>query len=480
MNEVVKNEKVIASLVWKFLERGGVQVVQFIIQILLARLLLPQDYGIIGLITIFIAVANVFVESGFNTALLQKKEVDELDYTTAFTVCFIISIVLYILLFFFAPMIAHFYNMEILTHVIRILSLTLIIGAVNTIQITIYSRNFQFKKLFSCSLLSVILSGGIGVYLAYLQFGVWALVFQQLAQKTLVTLIMLYSNTWRPKFYICKQRLKSLFAFGSRLLISNLMNTLYNNIHGLVIGKVYSSDILGYYNRADQFPNIIVNNINSSLQSVLLPAMSQQQENIPRLKAMVRRTIKTSSFLIFPMMLGLAACAQSVVSLILTDKWLSCVPFLQLLCLSYALYPIHTANLQAINALGRSDIFLKLEVLKKVVGIGTLFISIPLGITVMVIFQPIVGFIFAFINAAPSRRLMNYSYWEQWKDIFPSLVAALCMGGVILMIDKGLVFPSYVKLMIEVPLGMLIYIVISKVSKNEAMNYLLVKLKNRR
>lgn len=470
-NKNIKN-KVISGLFWKLMERGGVQGIQFIVQIVLARVLLPSDYGLISLLTIFISVSNVFIQTGFGTSLIQKKEIDEVDYSSVFYLNLLASVVVYIVLFFAAPYISNFYNEPQLTSVLRVLSIILFFGAINSVQNAVVSRTMQFKRFFYSSLGGIIISGIIGIGMAYAGFGVWALVSQQLSNQLIITIILWFTLKWRPKLLFSFERVKELFSFGWKLLCSSLIDTLYNNIYGLIIGKIYTSEILGYYNRADQFPQVIISNINGAIQSVMLPAMSESQEDRGRVKDMVRRSIVTSSFIIFPMMIGLAVCAKTLVLVLLTEKWLPCVPFLQILCLSYSLWPIHTANLQAINALGRSDIYLKLEIIKKCVGIVALSISIPFGIFVMVASKPFLAVISSIINASPNKKLLNYSAKEQWKDILPSLSLSIIMAIVIYPISL-LPINTIFKLVLQVLSGIVIYLGLAYIFKLECFKYIL-------
>ncbi|MDU5111651.1 MAG: lipopolysaccharide biosynthesis protein, partial [Clostridium sp.] len=422
--------KVINSLFWKLMERGGVQGIQFIVQIVLARILSPNDYGIISLLTIFIALANVFIQSGFNTALIQKKNVKEEDFSSVLYISLVVSTILYIILFFASPFIANFYKIAELKQVLRVLAIILFFGAFNSIQNAIIARTMQFKKLFIGSVFSILISGIVGITLAYSGFGVWALVAQQIVNQVSITFILWFTLKWRPKLIFSINRVGNLFSYGWKLLVSSLIDTIYMNLRGLIVGKVYASNMLAFYNRGEQFPQLIVNNINGSIQSVMLPTLSAEQENKKRVKELVRRSIVTSSFLIFPMMIGLAVVGEPLIKILLTDKWLPAVPFMQIFCLSYALWPIHTSNLQAINALGRSDIYLKLEIIKKIIGIIILIISMFYGIYAIALGGLLSGIISSFINAYPNLKLLNYGYKEQIKDILPSLLLSIIMGGV--------------------------------------------------
>jgi len=462
---------VITSLIWKLMERSGVQGVQFIVQIILARLLLPEDYGIIALIAIFITIANVFVQSGFNTALIQKKDTDETDFSSVFYLSLFISAVLYTILFFTAPSISSFYNEPKLVIIIRILSITLFFGVFNSIQYAIISRTLQFKKLFISSVCSVTVSGIISIILAYTGFGVWALVTQQIINQFLVVIVLWFLIKWRPKLIFSIKKVKSMFSYGWKLLVSSLIDTLYMDLRSLIIGKVYSSATLGFYNRGKQFPQYIVTNVNGSIQSVMLPVLSSEQDNRNKVKDMVRRSISISSFIIFPTMVGLAVVAEPMIKIILTEKWLPAVPFLQIYCITYALLPIHTANLQAINALGRSDIFLKLEIIKKVIGLSILFISLNYGVYAIALGGVVSGIISSVVNAYPNKKLLGYSYLEQIKDIIPSLFLSLFMGIVAYSI-KFLGFTTWVTLFMQITSGVILYYLISKLLKIECFNYL--------
>lgn len=472
----VNKRTVISSLFWKLLERGGTQGVQFVVQIVLARLLLPEEYGIIALTTIFIAVANVFIQQGFSIALVQKKEVDEKDLSSVFFLNLFVATILYIIIFIVSPFIAQFYNQPVLTNVLRVLSLVLFMGAINSVQNAIISRKMEFKRYFYSSISGIILSGILGIIAAFLGLGVWALVINQLVNTFTITLVLWFTVKWRPKPIFLINRVKNLFSFGWKLLVSSLIDTVYNEIYGLVIGKVYSSEQLGYYSRGQQFPKIIATNIDSTVSSVMLPTLSSQQENKEKMKRMMRRAIMTSSFLIFPTMFGLAAIAEPMVRIVLTEKWVPCVFFIQTLCISYAFLPIHTANLQAINAMGRSDIFLKLEVIKKILGVIVLVIGIPFGLHIMIILRVGVAFISTFINAYPNKKLLKYSFKEQWKDLIPSMLLSTIMAVIVFNVNfVGL--NLFVNLILKILIGIIFYIGSAYFMKLECFQYMIQTIK---
>ena len=359
------------------------------------------------------------------------------------------------------------------------MSITLFFGGFNSVQNAVVARNLQFKKYFFSSLIAIVISAVVGIIMAYLQFGVWALVTQQLVNIFIICLVLWFTVEWRPKACFSFKKIKILFSYGWKLLCSSLIDALYTNLYDLVIGKKYASDTLAFYNRGKQFPYMIVNNLNSSISSVLLPVMSIKQDDNEAVKKMVRKSIKMSSFLVFPVMIGLAIVAKPLILLILTDKWLECVPFLQMLCICYAFWPMHTANLQAINALGRSDIFLKLEIIKKIFGIIILIASIPFGVYAMCIGQVISSIFASVVNAFPNKKLLNYSYIEQIKDMLPYFIISICMGLVVWIISF-LNISNIAMLILQVFIGGLFYIIISALFKIESYQYILDLIKKNR
>lgn len=471
--------KVFSGFIWRFMERIGAQGVGFIVSLFLARLLTPEDYGQVALVTVFITILNTFALSGIGTSLIQKKDTDELDYSTVFHFNIIFSILLYGLLFLCAPLIGKFYNDPSLVLLVRVLGISIIISGANNVQRSYVSKTMQFRRFFFSTIVGTIVSGIVGVIMAYKGMGTWAIVGQQLTNNVVDTVILWFTVGWRPKKIFSFSRLKVLYSFGWKLLVSSLIDTIYTNLYSLVIGKFYDANTLGLYNKGVQFPNLIVSNVNGPIQSVLLPAMSYEQDNKKRVKEMTRRSIVTSSFLIFPMMIGMAAIAKPMVILLLTEKWVACVPFVQISCITLAFYPIHTANLQAINAMGRSDIFLKLEIIKKFVGLGLLIVAVPFGVYIMVWFKALSSLISTFINAYPNKKLLNYSYLEQMKDLLPSIVSASIMGIIVWGVEL-LNLNVLVTIVIQIVLGTGVYLTIAKVFKFECFEYLVGMIKRKK
>lgn len=466
----MNRKSVISNIIWRFLERCGAQGVTFIVSVVLARLLDPSLYGTVALVTVFIAILQVFVDSGMGNALIQKKDADDLDFSSVFYFNFSVCLLLYICMFFAAPLIAAFYNMPDLTPVVRVLSLTLIISGVKNIQQAYVSRNMLFKKFFFATLGGTIGAAVIGIWMAWKGYGVWALVVQNLFNAALDTIILWVTVKWRPKRAFSLKRLKGLFSYGWKLLVSALLDTGYNNVRSLIIGKLYTSADLAFYNRGKQFPNLIVTNINTSIDSVLLPTMSKEQDNMERVRDMTRRAIKTSTFIMMPLMMGLAVCAEPLIRIVLTDKWLPAAFFLRVFCFTFAFYPIHTANLNAIKAMGRSDLFLKLEVIKKIVSISALISTMFISVEAMALALPVTSILGQIINSWPNRKLLDYSYRAQLLDMLPQIGMSLAMGGIVFTI-QFLRLPDIATLLIQVPLGALIYIVGSKLLHIDSYEY---------
>ena len=475
----MERKKVISGLIWKLAERIGAQGVNLIVSIILARILTPEEYGIVALVTIFITISNVFLEIGFGTALIQKKDADDLDFSSVFYCNIGISLVLYLVIFLLAPFIASIYKIPQLTIVLRVLAISVLVAALKSIQNAYVSRNMLFKKFFMSTIIGTIISAIIGIWMAYQGFGVWALVTQQLTNIIIDTTVLWVTVKWRPILKFSFKRLKELFKFGWKMLCSGLIDTIYNELYGLSIGKIYSAGQLAYYNKANQFPHLITVNIDGSISSVMLPALSNEQDKKDKLKSMMRRAIKTSSYLLSPMLIGLAVVAEPLVKILLTDKWLPVVPLMQLLCFSYVLWPIHTINLQTISALGRSDIYLRVEIIKKVIGIIALIISCPFGITTMVIAKVVTSVIFTFINSYPNKKLIDYSFKEQARDILPYMLLAVTMGLVVYGL-KIFINNTIILLILQVLIGALIYFSSSIILKLDAYMYLINMIKNRK
>ncbi len=465
-------EKVFSGFLWKFSERIAAQVVSLVISIILARLLTTAEYGIITMVMIFITIANVFVSNGLGSALIQKKDANDLDFSSVFYINIAISLIIYLIIFMSSSVIADFFNMPMLSNVLKVLGIRIPVAAINSIQHAYVSRNMLFKKFFFSTLIGTIFSGIVGIVMAYKGYGVWALVFQYLTNTFMDTIVLWFTVRWRPILQCSIKRVGGLISFGWKLLISALLDTCYNQLRNLIIGKLYTANDLAYYNQGDKYPSLLVTNINSTISSVLFPMMSQYQDDRLKVKQLTRKAIQVSSFILWPTMVGLAIISEPLVKIILTEKWLPCVPFLQLFCFSYALWPIHTANLQAINAMGRSDLFLKLEFVKKSVGIVLLVLAVPYGPFMIAISLFLSSVLAGFINALPNIKLLNYSLREQGQDILSNLCLAIVMALFILPIK--FIFKSDILLiLVQIIVGSCVYIVLALITSNRSMQFLM-------
>ena len=465
-------KKVVSGLFWRFAERSGAQIVSLIVTVILARILSPNEYGTIALITVFTTILQVFIDGGFGNALIQKKDADDVDFSTVFIFNLCMCGSLYIIMFMGAPFIAQFYKDEGLIPIIRVLSFTLVISGLKNVQQAYVSRHMLFKRFFFSTLGGTIVAAITGIFMAYKGAGVWALVAQQLINNFIDMCILWFTVGWRPSLKFSLSRLKTLYNFGWKSVVSNLLNQLYTQLWQLSIGKRYSAGSLAYYNQGEKFPKIIITNINSAIDSVLLPTMSNAQEDKERVKSYTRRAIVTSTYLIAPIMMGLFAIAEPLVKILLTDKWLPCVPYFRIFCVCYMFYPIHTANLNAITALGRTDYNLKLEIMKKIVGVATLFATINYGPLVMASGLLFTSFAGQIINSWPNRKLLNYSYLEQMKDILPNILLA-CGMGIIVGFVNFKAFPVVTVLIVKIIVGILVYLLGSVVFKIESLGYVL-------
>lgn len=471
-----RNREVFLNFIWRFLERCGAQGVSFIVSIILARILDPEVYGTVALMNVFTILLSVFIDSGMGSALIQKKDADELDFSTLFYFNLGMCIILYVLMFFCAPLIARFYGRNELVSMIRVLSLTLIVSGVKNIQNAYVSKNMLFKKFFFATLGGTIGAAIIGIFLAYLGYGAWALIIQSLFNNCVDTIILWITVKWRPQKKFSFTRLKILFSFGWKIMVSSLLDRVYRELRTLIIGKKYSSEDLAFYNRGQQFPVVVVDNINSSIDSVLFPSMAAVQDIQDKVRGMTRRAIKVSCYIMMPLMVGLAVCAEPLIRILLTEKWLPSVFFMRVFCFSYAFWPIHTANLNAIKALGRSDLFLRLEVIKKIVGLIALLSTMWISVKAMAYSLLFTSVTSQLINSWPNKRLLNYSYIEQLKDIFPSMILSIVMGICVLQITRvGL--SDIITLLMQILVGGIIYIIGSRLFRIDSWEYLVCMLK---
>lgn len=472
-------QKVFSNLIWRFMERFGSQAVSFVVSIVLARLLEPELYGSVALVLVITSILQVFVDSGMATALIQKKDTDDLDFSSVFYFNLAFCLLLYTGLFLAAPPLSRAYGDSSLVPVIRVLGLTIVVSGVKNVQQAYVSKTMQFRRFFFATLGGTIFSAAVGIFMAYLGYGIWALVMQQLLNAAVNTAILWLTVGWKPRRCFSLRRLKVLVAYGWKILVSALLDTAYLKLYQLVVGLKYTSADLAFYNKGDQYPNLLVENINSSIDSVLLPVLSAEQDEREQVREMTRRAVKTSTYLMFPMMAGLAVCAEPFVRLLLTEKWLPSVPYMQVFCLMYAFYPLHTANLNAVKAMGRSDIFLKLEILKKLISTVLLVASVNLGVYAIALSQLLSCLMAAVINAWPNRRLLGYSFLSQLRDVLPALLLSGIMGGAVWCLSLTNL-PDLPLLIVQVAAGAAIYAGLSAAFGVDSFRYLLGAIRRRR
>lgn len=469
-------KKVFSGMIWAFGEQFAAQAVSFILSVILARLLMPDEYGTITMVLVFINIANVFVTNGFGEALVQRKNATDEDFTTVFYCSLAVAVFLYSVLYITAPLIATFYDSPELALVLRVLSLKLPIASINSIQRAYVQKNMQFKKFFFSTLGGTILSGVLGIFMAYKGFGVWALVAQYMSNSCVATIVMFFTVRWKPKLIFCKSSAKELIKYAWKLTAASLINTVYNELRSLIIGKKYSSSDLAYYNKGNHIPSLAITNINSAISTVIFPAMSQCNNAPNRLKAITRRSMKVAAFVIFPVMGGIIGVGESLIRLLLTEKWIPCVPYLYMACMYWACQPVQTANWQVIKAMGRSDLALRLEIYKKVIGFLLVFVSIPFGVEAIAASNVLFAIISMLINIIPNKRLINYSIREQMFDLAPSFISSVVMCLVVLEVGN-IVLPDIVLIPVQVAIGIGIYVFCSVLLRNDSFSYILDILK---
>ena len=461
-------KKTASGFVFKFAERAGAQGIRFIIQLLLARLLLPEEFGIIALISVFITICDVFVTYGFGNSLIANKDSDSADFSTCFYFGLVLSVVIYSVVFISSPLIASFYNNLELIPLIRVMSLRIPIAAFNTVQHAYVSKNMWFKKFFYATLIGTVVSGIIAVVMAYMGFGVWALVEQYLGNVLLDTVCLWIIVGWRPTMEFSFTKLKAIYSYGWKILVVGLIDTVYSKLRTLIIGKKYSSEDLAFYGRGYLFPSFGMQLVEPTVNSVLFPALSQCQDDQKEMKTIAKHVILVSTYILYPFMIGLAAIAKSLVVLLLTEKWLPCVVYLQIGCIANLFRPQQFINNSIIKASGRSDLLLKLDIIKKIIGVVLLLISMQFGVLWIAWSLVAIYFISMIINIAPNRNILNYGYREQFSDVFKNMLPALIMGAFVYPLSY-LEMNDLLLLVVQIASGVLIYLGLSIIFKNKSL-----------
>lgn len=455
-------------MAWTGFERIASIGIQFVIGIIIARLLSPEDYGIMGMLTIFIAIAQTFLDSGFANALIQKKDRTNIDFSTVFYFNTIISFILYAIMFIAAPFIAAFYNMPILTDITRIVTISLIINGLSIVQTAKLSIDLNFRLQAIASILSVILSGISGIFIAILGYGVWALVSQTIIAASVRTIILWIFSSWKPMFAFSIKSFKALFAFGSKILCSGIINTIYQDLYTLVIGRYFSAADVGFYNRANQFSFLPANTMTQTILKVNFPILSQYQDDNNQLLQAYKKLLRVPIFILYPIMFGIIAIASPLVEILLGNKWLPCVPILQILCLGYMWSPLTHINLNLLYVKGRGDLVLKLEFIKKPIAFIILFASIPFGLIGMCIGRAFYFFLAFALNCFYTNKILNYSFKNQIKELQTILLNSLIMFGIIYLLIQS-ISTALLKIIMGIVIGCVSYIILALIMKDESL-----------
>ena len=466
MAEQGLKDKTVKGVGWSAIDNIVQYVVQFIVSIVLARLLSPDDYGLLGLVLIFTAIGNTIISGGFFNALIRKKGVTDDDYNTVFIVNLCVSLILYGFVFLFSPFIARFFGREELVALTRVAALGMVIGAFAIVQRARLTKRIDFKSQTKITLVSSITSGVLGVVMALKGFGVWALIAQDLVCRALTTILLWFYNRWVPKLRFSLQSLKELWGFGWKVMVASLIDTTWKELYQVIVGKFYSPATLGQYTRAKSFSQLFSSNLTSVIQRVTYPVLSDIQDNKPQMLAAYRRIIKCTMFITAISMFALGAVSEPLLFCLIGPKWYEATTYLPLICIAGSLYPLHAINLNMLQIQGRSDLFLGLEVIKKIIGLAPLFVGAFIGIMPMLYVNLITGLICYFLNSYYSGKFLGYSSWDQLKDVAPSYGVALVVALSVYYL-KFLPFSNWIILPLQIVLGGIVFFVVCKVSHIE-------------
>lgn len=463
------NNKITSGLIWSYLERICAQGVSALVTIILARLLSPDDYAVVSVVTIFIMICDSLVVGGFSDTLIQRKNADSRDFSTLFWFVLMLGVVLYGIIFAGAPLVERFFNTKLIAVTLRVMGIRIPINAVKSIQSAYISRNMKYKYFFLATSVGTVVSAVVGIVMAYLGFGVWALVAQYLTNSVIDTVIVWFTCGWKPSFVFDVKRLKSMYAFGWKMQVSTILASIYGQLEGFVIGKKYSPVNLAFYDKGKQFPQLIMHNVQSSIGQVMLPAFSKVNEERDRLKSLAKKSIRTSSYAMFPLLVGLMACADEFVSAVLTDKWLPAVPFLRILSVYFLCEPLMSLNKQIVIATGDSKKYLIMELEKKAIGISLIVLALLLSdnvisVAIVCVVTQLIGI---FIQSAPLKKIIDYPVLEQFSDLLPAIMLSVAMTVPVFLIKYFVNCNIILKLIFEVCGGAIIYIVLSVLTNNK-------------
>lgn len=472
-------KKTLSGVIWSFTENFMLQIIQFVIGVLMARILTPGDYGLVGMLSIFMAVSQALVNSGFSNALTRKVDRTELDCSTVFYFNIVVGFVLYLAIFFAAPLIAQFYKAPLLEDLTKVIALPLIFNSLCIVQQARLTIKMDFKTQAKISVTSSIVTGLSGLAMAYSGFGVWTLAYSSVIGAVVRCILMWWLAHWKPLWAYSWQSFRELFSYGSKLLASGLIDTIYGNIYLLIIGRLFSAKELGYYSRGYGYAALPSTIVYSMLSRVTFPLLCEIQNDDERLERVYRQLLRLFAFLIFPLMMGFAAVAHPVIVAMITEKWEPCVPYLQIMCFSFMFYPIHAMNLSLLQVKGRSDLFLKLEIIKKIVGVSVILITFPFGVLYMCVGSVCSSILCLVINTYYTGKLIHVGFLMQMRDLLPTILYSLSMGvlvyGVTLFFDSNLL-----KIAVGMLVGLLYYPSVAYLTKSSELSYLISMIKNRK
>lgn len=467
--------KTLAGMIWTFSDTIGTQAIQLLVQIILARLLLPRDFGIVGMILVFIALSNAFIDGGLTNGLIREKKITQEDYSTVFFFNLFTSVTLYLLLFFSSGIISRFFTQPTLKPLLRVVGLLLPISSFSSIQRIMLTKDIQFRVQTKINIISAILSGGLAIVFALMGFGVWSLAIKMLIMQLLQTSLFITVKHWKPSFTFSMRSFKTLFSFGSKVMVSELISTLYENIYMLIIGASFSATTLGYFSNARRLSEAAVTSITTAIHKVSYPVLSTVRLEEERLKRGYRQIIKASAFVIFPLLIGLIAIAPTLFEVILGDNWIPAIPYFQILCISGLLYPINSINANLLQVQGRSDLYLYLNTGIKVLGVVciTSIIFLGLGIYGLLWFSVIESCVSFFIYTLYSKKIIGYSFWEQVKDVSKSLCMSVSVAGIVFLLSSLYSENSVSLLLLQIISGMCLYILLSILLQSKEFQFIL-------
>lgn len=463
--------QVMGGMFWKLSERILAQGVSFLVSVVLARMLTPDEYGIVAIVLVLISLANVFVTSGFSVALVQNKNSKDIDFSTNFWCSIAVSVCIYFLLFIIAPLIELFYDIKGLTSVIRVFGLIIPLSAFSAIQHAYVERNMLFKKYFFSTLFGTVVSGIIGIVMAMYGMGVWALVFQYFTNTAVDIIVLLFTVNWRPKFEFSILSAKHMMSYGWKILVADFFGTFFEQLRSLIVGKVYSSSDLAFYNKGNQLPTLITTNVSSSIMTVLFPAIANISDNYERVHQITRRAVQVVAYIMFPLLFGLAAVSDNLVLILFTEKWLPASIFVKILSIGYAISMIGSVSIQSLKAVGRSDVVLRLEFIKKPIYVLLLILGVNINVTAVAVTMAIYNLYGALVNSNQLRKVIGYKFKEQIQDLFPMLLLSTVIFVVVNMLSN-IVENHLFTMIIQIAIGTGLYITMSVLFKIEVFGYL--------